>query len=125
MTAMMQGILPLMAQGIPDLDIPPFEPLSLGSMSVDRSEDQFITLSGNLSNIKVYGASNASVSAAHLDLNKKIMHFNLEIPKLRLNSSYNLKGNYFQYHQPIIKNLILIYFFRKYFAIVGVGEWKC
>ncbi|KAG5682136.1 hypothetical protein PVAND_011510 [Polypedilum vanderplanki] len=89
---MLVGILPLVKKGVPELDIKPFEPLNLGAFEVNRSEDQFITLNGNLSEIKVYGASNASVLAAHLDINKKIMQFSLEIPKLRLNSSYNLKG---------------------------------
>jgi hypothetical protein len=90
---MMSGMFPLISQGIPELEIAAFEPLNLGDFSVDRSQDQFITLNGNLSSIKVYGASNASVSSAHMDLSKKIMQFNLDIPKLRLSSTYSLKGN--------------------------------
>lgn len=89
---MFEGIFPIIARGIPDLEIEPFEPLGIRKISVSRNTGQVVQLNGNFNNLKVKGPSNATVAKANLDLEKMLLNFDLEIPKLRINATYNLKG---------------------------------
>ena len=89
---MFEGIFPIIAHGIPDLSIEPFEPLGIRKISVSRNSGQVVQLNGSFNNLKVKGPSNATVAKAHLDMEKKLLNFDLEIPKLRINATYNLKG---------------------------------
>jgi hypothetical protein len=66
----------------------------LNEIKVHRTAGQIITLEGGFDNVKVYGASNASVPQAYFNMQKKLLNFKLEIPKLRLSSSYKLKGKF-------------------------------
>lgn len=89
---MFEGIFPLIARGIPDLGIEPFEPLGIPKISVSRNTGQVVQLNGSFNNLKIRGPSNATVARAHLNLEKKLLNFDLVIPKLRINATYNLKG---------------------------------
>jgi len=89
---MFEGVFPLIAKGVPELAIEPFEPLHINKISVARNSGQVVTLNGSFDNLKIRGPSNTTVKRAHLDLEKKLLSFDLEIPKLRINASYNLKG---------------------------------
>jgi len=89
---MLEGIFPLIAKGIPDLEILPFEPLGIPKISVSRNTGQVVQLNGSFNNLKIRGPSNATVAKAMLNLEKKLLNFDLEIPKLRINATYNLKG---------------------------------
>lgn len=93
-TEMFSSLIPILSRGIPEVDIEPFEPLKIPQIKVERNEE-VIALLGSFDNVQVRGASNASVSKAHLDLNKKLLSFNLDIPRLKLSASYNLKGIHF------------------------------
>ncbi|CRK98544.1 CLUMA_CG011895, isoform A [Clunio marinus] len=90
---MFGGIFPHIANGIPDLGIEPFEPLGIRKISVSRNTGQVVQLNGSFNNLKIRGPSNATVAKAELNLEKKFLNFDLEIPKLRINATYNLKGN--------------------------------
>lgn len=89
---MFEGIFPRIAKGIPDLAIEPFEPLGIKKISVSRNTGQVVQLNGSFNNLKIRGPSNATVAKAHLNMEKKLLNFDLEIPKLRINATYNLKG---------------------------------
>lgn len=89
---MLEGILPIIAPGIPDIGLEPFEPLGIPKISVSRNTGQVVQLNGSFNNLKIRGPSNATVTKAHLNLEKKQLNFDLEIPKLRINATYNLKG---------------------------------
>lgn len=88
---MFSSLIPILSKGIPEVEVSKFEPLRIPQIKVERNE-AVIALLGSFDNIQVQGASNSSVSKAHLDLEKKILKFNLDIPRLKLNASYNLKG---------------------------------
>lgn len=88
---MFSSLILILSEGIPEVNVASFEPLKIPQIKVERNED-VIALLGSFDNLQVRGASNASVSKAHLDLEKKILKFNLDIPRLKLNASYNLKG---------------------------------
>lgn len=89
---MFLGIFPHIAKGIPELEIEPFEPLHIKKISVARNNGQVLTLNGNFSGLKIRGPSNSTVKRAELNLERKMLNFDLEIPRLRINASYNLKG---------------------------------
>lgn len=89
---MFEGIFPIIAKGIPELKIEPFEPLGIKKISVSRNTGQVVQLNGSFNNLKVRGPSNATVAKAHLDMEKMLLNFDLVIPKLRVNATYNLKG---------------------------------
>lgn len=90
---MFQGIFPYIAPGIPEFGIASFEPLTINKISVSRNNGQVITLNGSFNNLNIRGPSNATVKRAKLDFEKETLDFDLEIPKLRINATYNLKGN--------------------------------
>lgn len=60
-------------------------------MSVSRGSGS-LNLQGGFHNLIVHGPSNTTVRRAILDLEKKVLEFDLEIPRLRINAQYNLKG---------------------------------
>lgn len=90
---MLRDLLPNIVKGIPELNIQPFEPLIFNQIKIHRTSDEVINLNGSFSDIKVYGASNASIPQAYLNVEKKLLNFKLDIPKLVFLSNYNLNGN--------------------------------
>ncbi|XP_070493310.1 circadian clock-controlled protein daywake-like [Chironomus tepperi] len=90
---LLQSIVAKVIKGIPEVDIKPFDPLSLNEIKVHRTAGQIITLEGGFDNVKVYGLTNTSIPQAYFNMQKKLMNFKMEIPKIRLSSSYRLKGN--------------------------------
>lgn len=82
----------MISKGLPEFEINPFEPLVIEKIDVHRSAGQIVTLTGSFDDVQVRGPSNSTVSKAYLNLEKQIMNFSLDIPRLRLNASYNLKG---------------------------------
>lgn len=89
---MFEGIFPIIAPGIPELDVEPFEPLGIKKISVSRNTGQVVRLNGSFNNLKIRGPANATIAKAQLNMEKKTLNFDLEIPKLRINATYNLKG---------------------------------
>lgn len=89
---MFEGIFPIIEHGIPELEVEPFEPLGIPKISVSRNTGNVVQLNGSFNNLKIRGPSNATIAKAHLNLEKKLLSFDLEIPKLRINATYNLKG---------------------------------
>uniref|UniRef100_A0A336M7Y7 CSON010873 protein n=1 Tax=Culicoides sonorensis TaxID=179676 RepID=A0A336M7Y7_CULSO len=82
---------PYLAKGIPEIGVPHFEPLHISKVSVSRGSGN-LNLQGGFHNLIVHGPSNTTVRRASLDMDKKVLDFELEIPRLRINAQYNLKG---------------------------------
>uniref|UniRef100_A0AAG5CXW9 Haemolymph juvenile hormone binding protein n=1 Tax=Anopheles atroparvus TaxID=41427 RepID=A0AAG5CXW9_ANOAO len=89
---MFEGTFPYIAKGIPEIGVQPFDPLRIESIQVSRGSGG-LTLSGGFKKLSIKGPSNTTVRQAFLDFDKKALGFELEIPKLRIDASYNLKGN--------------------------------
>ncbi|XP_058169009.1 protein takeout-like [Anopheles ziemanni] len=89
---MFEGTFPYIAKGIPEIGVQPFDPLRIESIQVSRGSGG-LTLSGGFKKLSIKGPSNTTVRRAFLDFEKKALGFELEIPKLRIDASYNLKGN--------------------------------
>lgn len=77
--------------GIPEIGVPHFEPLHIDKVSVSRGSGN-LNLQGGFHNLIVHGPSNTTVRRASLDMEKKVLEFDLDIPRLRINAQYNLKG---------------------------------
>jgi len=88
---MFESTFPYLAKGIPEIGVPHFEPLHIEKVSVSRGAGN-LNLQGGFYNLLVHGPSNTTVRRASLDLEKRRLEFDLDIPKLRINSQYNLKG---------------------------------
>uniref|UniRef100_A0A182PKI0 Uncharacterized protein n=1 Tax=Anopheles epiroticus TaxID=199890 RepID=A0A182PKI0_9DIPT len=89
---MFEGTFPYIAKGIPEIGVQPFDPLRIESIQVSRGSGG-LTLSGGFKKLSIKGPSNTTVRRASLDFEKHALSFDLEIPKLRIDASYNLKGN--------------------------------
>ncbi|XP_050100757.1 protein takeout-like [Anopheles aquasalis] len=89
---MFEGTFPYIAKGIPEIGVQPFDPLRIESIQVSRGSGG-LTLSGGFKKLSIKGPSNTTVRRASLDFGKKVLAFDLEIPKLRIDAVYNLKGN--------------------------------
>lgn len=89
---MFEGMFPQLAMGIPEIGVEHFEPLHIDTVTVSRGSGS-LQLIGGFKNLNVKGPSNSTVKRASLNLHKKTLDFDLVIPKLRIDSSYNLKGN--------------------------------
>ncbi|XP_053672331.1 uncharacterized protein LOC128722676 [Anopheles nili] len=87
-----EGTFPYIAKGIPEIGVQPFDPLRIESIQVSRGSGG-LTLSGGFKKLSIKGPSNTTVRRAFLDFDKQALSFELEIPKLRIDASYNLKGN--------------------------------
>uniref|UniRef100_A0A2C9GRL0 Haemolymph juvenile hormone binding protein n=1 Tax=Anopheles arabiensis TaxID=7173 RepID=A0A2C9GRL0_ANOAR len=89
---MFEGTFPYIAKGIPEIGVQPFDPLRIESIQVSRGSG-CLTLSGGFKKLSIKGPSNTTVRRASLDFEKHALSFDLEIPKLRIDATYNLKGN--------------------------------
>uniref|UniRef100_A0A1I8MVB9 Hemolymph juvenile hormone binding protein (JHBP) n=1 Tax=Musca domestica TaxID=7370 RepID=A0A1I8MVB9_MUSDO len=87
-----EGCFPALATGIPEIGVNGFEPLHIDQVSVQKGSGNLI-LAGGFQNLVIRGPSNATVKRAVLDLEKKILNFELEIPLLRIRAQYNLNGH--------------------------------
>lgn len=77
--------------GIPEIGVPHFEPLHIDQVSVSRGSGN-LNLQGGFHDLIVHGPSNTTVRRASLDMEQKALEFDLDIPRLRINAQYNLKG---------------------------------
>lgn len=78
--------------GLPEVGIEPFEPLKIQNVQISKGMGS-LTLAGGFQNLLVRGPSNATVRRALLNFADKTLDFDLELPLLRINATYNLKGN--------------------------------
>ncbi|XP_055633724.1 uncharacterized protein LOC129774053 [Toxorhynchites rutilus septentrionalis] len=89
---MFVGTFPYIAKGIPEIGVQPFDPLRIESVQVSRGSGA-LTLSGGFKKLNIKGPSNTTVRRASLDFKTNTLSFDLEIPKLKIDAVYNLKGN--------------------------------
>ncbi|XP_059610137.1 protein takeout [Phlebotomus argentipes] len=89
---MFEGMFTRLAKGIPEVGIEPFEPLRIKDVEISKGMGS-LTLAGGFQNLLVRGPSNATVRRALLNFQDRSLDFDLELPLLRINATYNLKGN--------------------------------
>ncbi|XP_008551173.1 uncharacterized protein LOC103573751 [Microplitis demolitor] len=85
-------LTPQLIKGIPSLKLPPLDPLSLPSLVVDRNLDA-IRVKANLTNVRVYGASNYEIDELRAKPNDLAVFLRVRIPYIHVKGNYDVKGN--------------------------------
>ncbi|CAK1548672.1 unnamed protein product [Leptosia nina] len=76
-------------EGIPELDVPGIEPLSLGQIALARGP-QGAKLTAVVNDVKVRGPSNFKITELKSDLNKNRFDFKILLPKLEFAGKYKM-----------------------------------
>ncbi|RZF34435.1 hypothetical protein LSTR_LSTR012186 [Laodelphax striatellus] len=87
-----QAMFPYMANGIPEVGIPRFEPLYIEKIGISKGHGA-VTLVGNFNHLYAHGPSNTTTKNVRLDLNTGDLDISLLIPIIKTESMYDLKGN--------------------------------
>ncbi|KAG4080304.1 hypothetical protein HA402_010796 [Bradysia odoriphaga] len=87
-----ETLRPQLATGIKELLLPSCEPLQIPQIAIKQNSGA-ISMESLYSNVLVYGLTNFTLNGVRLDLEKKLLSFDLVIPRLRIDATYNLKGN--------------------------------
>lgn len=90
---MFEEIFPYLSGGIDELGILPFEPLMVKRINISKNNGEVVQLNGSFDDLKIRGPSNATIMKAKLNLVNRFLNFDLKIPRLRINATYNLYGN--------------------------------
>ncbi|XKL60771.1 hypothetical protein PGB90_007828 [Kerria lacca] len=77
--------------GVPDLNIPPIEPLLIPKISLQQGT-QAINYKATLTNLKLYGLSNYKVEDSAINMDAKKLDAKIIIPVLYLESDYDISG---------------------------------
>ncbi|EEB18800.1 Circadian clock-controlled protein precursor, putative [Pediculus humanus corporis] len=88
----LQTMFPALSRGIPEINVEKFEPLFIKEVGVSKGHGA-VLLTGALHDLFVYGPSNATTTFVVMDLKNKTWQFGIEVPYLKLESQYNIKGN--------------------------------
>ncbi|KAH8382984.1 hypothetical protein KR009_006157 [Drosophila setifemur] len=84
-------IRPRLMEGIPELYIPPMEPLIVPEVKMDQDSGA-IYLHSTYRNVKVTGISRHTVNELRLEPSKLKFIFSMTFPKLHMESDYSIKG---------------------------------
>lgn len=84
-----EELRPKMIDGIPELDVPGIEPLSLGQIALARGP-QGAKLTAVVNDVKVNGPSNFVIEELKSDLDNNRFDFKLLLPKLDFNGKYKM-----------------------------------
>ncbi|XP_014289106.1 protein takeout [Halyomorpha halys] len=87
-----QGMFPYFAKGIPEVNIPRFEPLFIEKIGITKGHGA-VTLTGNFNNLYAHGPSNTTAVSCLFDIENGRFNMGLNIPMITTESQYNLKGN--------------------------------
>ncbi|XP_047108334.1 protein takeout-like [Schistocerca piceifrons] len=87
-----QHMFPYLAKGIPEIGVAPYEPLRIPRLALSKGQGA-VLISGSFSDIVVRGPSNATTTFGRLDTEQQRLEFGLQIPDLRLEGNYDLKGH--------------------------------
>ncbi|KAJ0181379.1 hypothetical protein K1T71_003464 [Dendrolimus kikuchii] len=82
---------PYLARGLPDLDVPPVEPLFIERLVMENSAGP-VRVTAAFSNITVMGPSNYTVTKIRSDLNKLRIDMGLILPRIEITGRYEVSG---------------------------------
>ena len=89
----LQSLVPRLANGIPELDLPPTEPLSLPDFEFSL-HTLYSNINMKVSNFTSTGAVNMTVKDANISLQYRIFKFKMYFPKITMNYIVDIQGNY-------------------------------
>ncbi|XP_076621689.1 uncharacterized protein LOC143342091 [Colletes latitarsis] len=79
-----EALAPKLRKGIPELDIPPVDPLTIDRVQISNSPD----FKAMATNIKLRGIQPYHVNFLHVDLEKQRVDIDLQFDEIRLNADY-------------------------------------
>ncbi|KAL0281501.1 UNVERIFIED_CONTAM: hypothetical protein PYX00_002473 [Menopon gallinae] len=88
----LQTMFPALARGIPEIEVERFEPLFIKEIGVSKGHGA-VSITGAMKDLLVHGPSNATTTFVSMDLENRRWQFGIEVPYLKLESKYNIKGN--------------------------------
>nr|XP_031842141.1 uncharacterized protein LOC116431201 [Nomia melanderi] len=83
---------PYLLKGIPELDLPPIEPLIIPELGMENGQGA-VRIRALFSNITVIGAGNYSITKTRLDISSYRLDLHLAFPKIELEGHYEVVGN--------------------------------
>ncbi|XP_071440006.1 protein takeout-like [Hetaerina americana] len=83
---------PYLVKGIPELEMPPIEPLKIDKMAMENGHGP-VNVRAVFTNLTVHGASNYSVVAVKSDLATYRLDLGMKIPKITATGHYEVTGN--------------------------------
>lgn len=102
-----------LTHGIPELLIPPCEPLQIPEIRITQNAGA-IRMDSEYSNVIIYGLSNFTLRDIHVDPVKKNCRADLWFPMLKMTSNYLLQGKVLL--MPLMGNGT---------ASSNFSKWKC
>ncbi|KAL3282190.1 hypothetical protein HHI36_005384, partial [Cryptolaemus montrouzieri] len=91
-TESVNALRPQLKKGIPELEVPPLEPLYLDEIKL-RNGPSTAKLDANITNIRVWGPSNFKILDVKPNLAKKKFAFKVAIPHIRFEGDYDIDMN--------------------------------
>ncbi|XP_004923014.1 protein takeout [Bombyx mori] len=82
---------PYLAKGLPDLELPPVEPLFIDRLVMENSAGP-VRVTAAFSNITVIGPSNYTVTKIRSDLKKLRIDLGLVLPRIEITGRYEVSG---------------------------------
>ncbi|XP_034486341.1 protein takeout [Drosophila innubila] len=86
-----ESLKPRLMDGIPELFIPPMEPLIVPEIKMDQDSGA-IFLHSTYKNVKITGMSKHTLNDLKIDPSQFKFYVSMTFPKLHLESEYNIKG---------------------------------
>ncbi|XP_003398029.1 uncharacterized protein LOC126920399 [Bombus affinis] len=83
---------PYLLKGIPDLELPPIEPLIIPELGMENGQGA-VRIKALFSNITVIGAGNYTISKTRIDIQTYRLDLHLAFPKIELEGRYEVVGN--------------------------------
>ncbi|KAK6633519.1 hypothetical protein RUM43_001099 [Polyplax serrata] len=84
-----EAIRSKLVTGIPELDVPPLEPLALNEVSLIRGPDG-AKIEASVKNIKVFGPSNFIIKSLRANVKNSQFDFRVLLPKLSFKGDYSM-----------------------------------
>jgi len=85
---------PRLAAGIPEIGLQPLDPFHIGKLHFSQGQGALV-IKATFTNITVRHLSEFRNAEFKINSKEKRLYFNLDIPRLRLDGTYNLAGNVF------------------------------
>ncbi|CRK98545.1 CLUMA_CG011896, isoform A [Clunio marinus] len=84
-------IKPYLVRGIPEIGVPPIEPLKLDNIGIENNAGN-IRIKGSFNNVVNVGASNFTIKEIRSDLKKLRLDLGLYFPKIKSKGRYEVNG---------------------------------
>lgn len=82
---------PKLSDGIPELLVPPCEPLTIAKINIKQNAGA-IRMESEYSNVSVYGLTNFTLRSVRVDTTNNKFRINLWFPALKMTANYHIHG---------------------------------